>query len=84
MWSMSDENMPGASLDSRQESEILDIILDLSGAALSRADFIKILYQLLEDIAGFENSEAKVLESLVQRLWNEYRNGQSALPGASA
>lgn len=76
--------MPGASLDSSQESEIVDIILDLSGAALSRADFIETLYQLLEDIAGFENSEAKVLESLVQRLWNEYRNRWPAVPAASA
>jgi len=74
LWSMISQNFPSASLDARQESELVDVILEQHGAELSRADFVETLLQLLEDIAGFENPTPATLELLGQRLWDEYRS----------
>ena len=66
------KEVPGAPLSPNQESELVHIILDLRGRNLSHAEFSETLFQLLEDVSGFENSKPDALKNLSWRLWRRY------------
>ena len=67
-------------LDCDQRARLVDLLLETSGAALSRADFSEALCQVLEDVSGFEHPAPAELARLVADLWNDYRVSREPRP----
>ncbi|EIN02179.1 hypothetical protein WQE_05072 [Paraburkholderia hospita] len=59
-------------LDERERQELLGCLREHGEEALSEKDFRDVLWQLLEDVPGFEMPDDEMLEKLLGEMWERY------------
>lgn len=60
------------SLTADQKQQLVEIISEEFGSAMTFDDFTDALLSLLEDVAGFETAPQAAIGKLTQQLWRKY------------
>lgn len=77
---VSDQPLNPHALDRDEAKRIVEMICDVAGAGLGRADFISRVWDLFEHISGFETMAPALGHRIAQQLWSLYMSKKTTKP----
>ena len=60
-------------LSTEQQQRLVKLIRSEYGFTVSKSQFIETVFNLLENISGFEQPETSINSELINNLWRTYR-----------
>ena len=60
-------------LSTEQQRRLVELIRSEYGYSVSKSQFIEVVFNLLENISGFENPDTDTTSELINNLWRTYR-----------